>query len=196
MAELNFDLATEKMGGLAPTDAPIPGESLTASPEDKAPFERPAKFVDQEEAVRELFMKLTDPDKVDDIMDTMRMGTPVEDLAQVILFEGFRTGMYSPDLMLTMIEPTIYLLLAIADAGGIDPEIYPEEDFWGDDEEAMVMEREAGAFSGLMRSKGNLSMKEETKEDEKVSLDTLQRPESVTPSMIEKIQSMTKSKEG
>lgn len=201
MADLTFDEATERMGGLAPTDAPIPGQSLTEDPEQRSPFERPPQHVDQEEAVRDIFMKLTDEDKVDDVLDTLRQGTPVEDLAQVILFEGFRQGKYTPDLMLMLIEPTIYLVMAIAESAGIDYELYPEEDFWGDDEEDMVQDREANIFSGLMKQKNENATLVETgvegaEQEVRQTIDEIERPASVTEDMLSRIQQMGSSRQG
>ena len=42
-------------------------------------------------------------------------GTPLDQIAQVTLYKGYTEGKFSPDLMLMLIEPTLYLLIAIAD---------------------------------------------------------------------------------
>jgi hypothetical protein len=117
------------LNGMDPFDAPIPGESLTADPAMKAPYEQPPQFTSKDEAVEEIFMRMTDEEVIDEFLDLMRMGTPVEYIAQVVLFEGFRTGKFNPDLMLLLIEPVIYILLYLADYGGIDNVVlYPEDD--------------------------------------------------------------------
>lgn len=124
-----YDDLQEQLGGLDPFDVPTPGSSLTASPETPAPFEQPPKMVDQEEAVDDIFMRLTDSKNIDSVLDLMRDEVPVEDIAQVVLFEGFRQGQFTPDLMLTLIEPTIYMLLYLADYANIDNvKLYPEGD--------------------------------------------------------------------
>jgi hypothetical protein len=40
-------------------------------------------------------------------------------MAQVILYKGYTEGLWNPDLMLSLIEPTIYLLINIADYADI-----------------------------------------------------------------------------
>ena len=51
-------------------------------------------------------------------------------LHKLVLYRGYTQGQYNPDLMLLMmIEPTIYLLIAIADYAGIkDYTLYEGED--------------------------------------------------------------------
>ena len=54
---------------------------------------------------------------------------PIDEIAQVVLYRGYTQGHYNPDLMLMMIEPTIYLLIAIADYAEIkDYVLYEGED--------------------------------------------------------------------
>ena len=54
--------------------------------------------------------------------------TPIDQLAQVILYRGMTKGLFNPDLMLMLIEPTMYLLIAIAEENDIEPVIYEEQD--------------------------------------------------------------------
>ena len=102
----------EPMGGF---DAPIPGESLTSSPDNAKSWERPPQYVNEDRAMEALYLLLTDQDKLPDLIKLIDSGTPIDEIAQVILYQGYTAGQYNPDLMLTMIEPTIYLLIAIAD---------------------------------------------------------------------------------
>ena len=44
------------------------------------------------------------------------------------MFKGFTDGLWTPDLMLLLIEPTAYILLALGERALIDPIIYHEED--------------------------------------------------------------------
>jgi hypothetical protein len=48
---------------------------------------------------------------------------PVNAIAEVVLTEGFRKGKFNPDMMLNLLEPTMYMLMAIAEKAGIDPVI-------------------------------------------------------------------------
>ena len=102
----------EPVGGF---NTPIPGESLTSSPDTAKSWERPSQYVNEDKAMEALYLLLTAKDKLPDLIKLMDSGTPLDEIAQVILYQGYTAGQYNPDLMLTMIEPTIYLLIAIAD---------------------------------------------------------------------------------
>ena len=127
----------EPMGGF---DAPIPGESLTSSPDNAKAWERPPQYVNEDRAMEALYLLLTDQDKLPELIKLIDSGTPIDEIAQVILYQGYTAGQYNPDLMLTMIEPTIYLLIAIADYAEIkDYVLYegeeddPDTEIPGDD---------------------------------------------------------------
>ena len=47
--------------------------------------------------------------------------TPVNTIAEVVLTDGFRKGKFNPDMMLNLLEPTMYMLMAIAEKSGIEP---------------------------------------------------------------------------
>ena len=53
------------------------------------------------------------------LINIINDGVPLDEIAQVVLYKGYSEGKYNPDLMLMMIEPTIYLLIAIADYADI-----------------------------------------------------------------------------
>ena len=74
-------------------------------------------------------------------------GQPLDEIAQVVLYRGYTQGMYSPDLMLMLIEPTLYLLIAIADYADIEDYVLyegedtdPDAEIHGDDEEPINMD--------------------------------------------------------
>ena len=127
----------EPRGGF---DAPIPGESLTSSPDNAKAWERPPQYVNEDRAMEALYLLLTDQDKLPSLINLIDSGTPIDEIAQIILYQGYTAGQYNPDLMLTMIEPTIYLLIAIADYAEIkDYVLYegeeddPDTEIPGDD---------------------------------------------------------------
>ena len=133
-----FEDMQEARGGLDPLSAPVPGEGLTADPEAKLPFEEPPVHTDMDTAVEDIFFRMTEKDNMDEILNFMRAEIPLEDIAQIYLFEGFREGAFNPDLMLTLIEPTIYILIWMADYAHIVPVLDPDSDLefgFGEDEE-------------------------------------------------------------
>ena len=127
----------EPRGGF---DFPIPGESLTSSPDNSKAWERPPEYVNEDKAMEALYLLLTDQDKLPSLIQLIDSGVPIDEIAQVILYQGYTAGQYNPDLMLTMIEPTIYLLISIADYAEIkDYVLYegeeddPDTEIPGDD---------------------------------------------------------------
>jgi len=124
--------------GVNPFNAPIPGESLTASPDTPKAWERPPEYTDEEDAMRAVYMVLTEQDSLRGLIGIISEGTPLDEIAQVVLYKGYVEGKYTPDLMLLLAEPTIYLLIAIADYAEIkDYVLYDGED---DDPDAMLPE--------------------------------------------------------
>ena len=53
--------------------------------------------------------------------------TPVNTIAEVVLTDGFRKGKFNPDMMLNLLEPTMYMLMAIAEKAGVEPVIDADE---------------------------------------------------------------------
>ena len=101
--------------GVNPFNAPVPGESLTVSPDSKHSWENPPEYTNDEKALEALYFELTEIDTLRKLINIINDGIPLDEIAQVLLYKGYSEGKYNPDLMLTMIEPTIYLLIAIAD---------------------------------------------------------------------------------
>ena len=110
--------------GVNPFDNPTPGESLTKDPEQKFPWEQAPQINDAEAAIKEIFITLTEKEKLLDLLHLLRKGTPVDELTQVILYRGMTQGLYNTDLMMLLIEPVMYLIIAIAEEYEIDPVIY------------------------------------------------------------------------
>jgi len=105
--------------GVNPFNAPIPGESLTASPDTPTAWERPPEFTDQEDAMRAVYFELTEQDTLRKLINIISEGVALDEIAQVILYKGYRSGKFNPDMVLLLAEPTIYLLIAIADYADI-----------------------------------------------------------------------------
>jgi hypothetical protein len=128
MAE-NIDKTVLKDEEATSFNAPIPGESLTTSPDTPNSWERPPLYTTQERAMEELYLLMTEKERLTELVKIIDDGVPLDEIAQVILYKGYTEGQYNPDLMLIMIEPTLYLLIAIADYAGIkDYVLYEGED--------------------------------------------------------------------
>ena len=117
---------------------PIPGQSLTADPDNPAPYEKPPRFTSVHEASEFIFEKFIDEETYMPMMQLMADDMPIMDITRTVLFKGFTEGQWSPDLMLMLVEPVAYMLLALAERAQIDPVIYRGEDE-DDEEEEQVL---------------------------------------------------------
>ena len=107
---------------------PIPGQSLTTNPDDPQPYERPPQYTSVHEASEDIFSKLIEEETYKQLIIVLGDGMPVMDIVQTMLFTGFSEGKWNPDLMLMLVEPVAYMILALAERAGLDPIIYREED--------------------------------------------------------------------
>ena len=114
---------------------PIPGQSLTNSPDSPYPWEQPPEFTETQPAIESLYVILTEDDAYEAIVDLIDADNTIADAAQVVLYAGFEEGLWNPDLMTLLIEPTMYLIMGLVERAGrleykIDrePEVEDEED--------------------------------------------------------------------
>ena len=120
--------------------SPIPGQSLTNSPDTPYPWEGPPEFTDFREALNYMAEELLEEDIFVPLIIAMGNGVPVSDITLQILQRGFQEGKWNPDLMMMLIEPMMYLLMALAEKAGVEFRIYgdEEEDLSPEDEEDVV----------------------------------------------------------
>ena len=96
----------------------VPGQSLTNNPETPRPFEQAPKFVELQPALDTLFIQLTEPEAYRAIVDLVDGGNTISDVTQIILTMGFQDGLWNPDLMMILIEPTMYLIMSLVEKAG------------------------------------------------------------------------------
>jgi hypothetical protein len=114
-------------------ERPIPGQSLTNSPDDRYPWEQPPEYTSVRDAREKIFLDMLEPERLKGIQNLMMNDISVNAIAEVILTEGFRKGKFNPDMMLNLLEPTMYMLMAIGEKSGIEPIV--ESDGYDDDED-------------------------------------------------------------
>ena len=135
MEENYKDYDQEGLKFLSTNGRPIPGESLTNSPDATYPWEQPTQFTELEPAIDALFIELTEPEAYHSIINLVDNKVPLGDIAQIILTDGFQKGMWNPDLLLLLIEPTMYMIMALAEKAGImDAVVYQGEEEDEEDE--------------------------------------------------------------
>lgn len=104
---------------LSPFDGPIPGQSLTAEP-GNAPWEKPSKFSDPLDALEMYMEKLGDEETLDDIMDMLDIGVPIEVVAGTMLGMGAMNGMHTVDVKLLLKPLLMAQIKALADVTGVE----------------------------------------------------------------------------
>lgn len=105
---------------------PIPGEGLTSDPTNPKPWERPPEFTELEKAQEYIFTNLMENNE--DFIGLIGQGIPVDHIATTVVMGGFMQGKWTPDLMMLLIEPVIYMLLFLAEQTGIDYVISEDEE--------------------------------------------------------------------
>jgi len=106
---------------------PVAGQSLTNDPESPALYERPPEFTSVHAASEYMFGKFIEPDTYVSTMKAINNGVPIMDIVQSVLFIEFKNGKFNPDLMLMMVEPTAYMLIALAERLDLNMVIYRGE---------------------------------------------------------------------
>jgi len=129
MVEVNKQEPNElEKRGINPFNNPTPGEGLTRSPDEKFPWEQAPRFTEMKPAIEEIFLTISEREPLIELIGLLQNGMPVDEIAQVILYKGMTSGAFNMDLMLMLVEPTMYLLIAIAEEYEIEPVIYEGQD--------------------------------------------------------------------
>ena len=138
----------EDLEQLATMNRPVAGQSLTNSPEQKYPWEGPTKYNSVQPAVEAIFVELTEDQAYMAVMQLVANDLPIGDIAQVILYDGFTKGMWNPDLLLLLIEPVMYMVLALAEQAGFpDPTLYR-----GEENEPSSMQEQSEGLEGAIEA--------------------------------------------
>jgi len=118
--EKRFDQESlDEIVNLSSQGAVIPGQSLTNNPDTPYAWEKPAKFSNPREALNEITNLILQPEAIKSTINALSKGTSVGDLASAILYAKFTEGDINPDNMLLLMEPTMYLLMAIGEEANI-----------------------------------------------------------------------------
>ena len=154
-------IMAEQMATMA---RPIPGQALVESPEIGAKEIAKPLFTVPREAIEYVFHSFLDDDIYEQLIQALLDDVSVEELTQAVLFKGFTEGLWNPDLLLLLIEPTAHIIMALSEKAGVAYKLDDEEEF---DEEEMQ-----GTLNSLVKSKVQEAV--ETKETpEEVCVDTI-----------------------
>ena len=149
MANLEREVKNQEiLDYLGQMNGPTPGQSLTNNPDEPYPWERPPVHTNLNEALYSLFDMLTEEEMYIDVVSAIGQGMPIINLTEAILTDGFQKGAWNPDLMVTLIEPTMYMLMSMAEKAGVKYRIDEEDD---PDMEEATPEEELEMFKGLTK---------------------------------------------
>jgi len=149
----------EGIDALVNSSRPIPGQSLTEDPDTSYPWEGPPEFTDFKQAFNYIAEELLEEEIYVPLVIGMGQGVPISDIALQILQRGFQEGKWNPDLLMMLIEPLMYFLLALAEKAAIEPRLYgdEEEDLEPEDEDD-IANMKAKNLSALTQEKvGDMS---------------------------------------
>ena len=123
--------------GSLETGKSIPGQSLTNDPNQPYNWEKPAEYSNPKEAMLYVFETLTVPETTTNVLLSLSNGVGVIDIASITLYSGFLEGKWNPDLMILLMEPTMYMVMALAEKADIEYNLEA-----GDDEGPVEMSPE------------------------------------------------------
>jgi len=132
----------------------IPGQSLTSTPDEKYAWEKAPEMTSVKEATQKIFLNLLQEENLSTVTGLMAEGAPVDDVAQMLLMTGFQKGKFNPDMMLQLLEPTMYMLMAIAEKVGIVPVLDRPGEEEADDSDEDTAPRELAQAEYIKNSIG------------------------------------------
>ena len=144
------EYSQEAVNAFAQAGRPIPGQSLTSNPDEPRPFEGPPDFTNFKEALDYTAAELLLEENYTPMVLAIADGVPITDLAMQIGYVGFREGKWNPDLMMMLMEPLMYLLMALAEKAGIEYRIDDEDE---DEDDDTLFEQKSKNIANTIREK-------------------------------------------
>ena len=181
MAEEVIEIKNQEvLDHLGKFEGPIPGQSLTGNPDEPQSWEQPPEHVTLNGALNGLFEFMTEEETYINIVTALGDGMPVTGMTQMILEDGFQKGSWNPDLMMQLIEPTMYMIMSMAEKAGVKYRIDAEDD---PDVEEASPEEDLSTLQGLAKiAQGRVDdtkIKEALPKEITERLETIEVPESL-----------------
>ena len=172
------------------TGKAIPGQSLTNSPDEKYNWEKPAEFTNTREAMYAVFESLTVPEATANILLSLSKGVGVIDIASITLYNGFTEGRWNPDLMVLLLEPVMFMIMALAEKADIDytmdADDNNEEEILGDEALARIEKGVGSLESARKLAASRVSPQSVPTEIRKVIEET-----TIEPSILQRVEQET-----
>lgn len=137
----------DELTSLSGQGRPIPGQSLTNSPESKYPWESPPTLTNPREALDVIVAEIMQPEAVKNIVNALANGAAVGDIGSAILYAKFTEGDISVDNMMLLAEPVMYTIMAIGEEANIKYNIEGNDlDEFDEEDEAEEMTNKINEF--------------------------------------------------
>jgi len=125
----------DELVSLSDRGAPIPGQSLMNNPEEPYSWEQPPEFTNPREALDYVVSLMFEPEAMKNIIISLSKGAAVIDIGVAILYSQFTTGKINPDVLLMLVEPVTYIIMAMGEEANIKYNIEGDDLDEFDDEE-------------------------------------------------------------
>tara|TARA_A100000172_G_scaffold40193_1_gene24514 strand:- start:8204 stop:8788 length:585 start_codon:yes stop_codon:yes gene_type:complete len=162
------------------TNRPIPGQSLTNSPDQPYNWEKPTEFTTVNDCLMYIFDNLLEEDIFENLTSSLDNEVPILDIASAILYTGFLEGKWNPDLMLLLLEPLTYMIMAMGEMYGLKSDemvITAEDNPSVDDPEVQVK-----TFKKAMEKAKLSTMEKDAKKENLIPEEIKERLEKIKPS--------------
>tara|TARA_R110002020_G_scaffold325876_1_gene541612 strand:+ start:1402 stop:2022 length:621 start_codon:yes stop_codon:yes gene_type:complete len=179
MSQLNQKAITEQN----PFQGPVPGQSLTNSPDSRQPWENPPEVTGLKDARELMFLEILKESNLENIAMLLNDGMSVSEISEMLLFIGYSKGKFNADMMMLLMEPVMYMLLSVAEALGLDPKI-TRDDLINSEEEDLDEEEESDVVN-LAQSIQTQVRNPSKLEELQVKLDTENIPSDIKERVAE-----------
>ena len=165
----------DELTNLSGQGRPIPGQSLTNSPESKYPWESPPTLTNPREALDVIVAEIMQPEAVKNIVNALANGAAVGDIGSAILYAKFTEGDISVDTMMLLAEPVMYTIMAIGEEANIKYNIEGNDlDEFDEEDEAEEITNKISEFRTAVSD-----IKNQTTQKLKPTVDTNVVPQNI-----------------
>ena len=176
----NFNkmLELDKLVEMTGRGGPVPGQSLTNDPEQPRPWEKPPTYANPREALTHISTRILQPQAIKGIIGSLLNGAAVTDVSTAILYTSFTEGDISPDNVLLLMEPVMYLVMSIGEEANIQYNIESDDMDEMDEDDPEEVNEKINEFRGVFEDIKN-SKPVKSVDKEKLNIDTNVLPESI-----------------
>ena len=175
----------DQMVSLSSRGGPISGQSLTNDPKQPKPWEKPPTFSNPREALMNISKLILQPEAIKGTIGALVNGAAVADIATAILYANFTEGDISPDTMLLLMEPVMYLIMSIGEEANIKYNIEGDDLDEFDEDDPEEVEEKINEFKNVFEKIKNAEPVKSVNK-EKLNINSNILPKSILEKVKEK----------